>query len=46
MVTSSPLYQPMDAIERLGYELRVFIRVPDFGIHHPFLIGLHFNHYF
>ncbi|KAF9559965.1 hypothetical protein CPC08DRAFT_497245 [Agrocybe pediades] len=31
VVTSSPLYQPMDTIERLGYELRVFIRVPDFG---------------
>ncbi|KJA22567.1 hypothetical protein HYPSUDRAFT_202129 [Hypholoma sublateritium FD-334 SS-4] len=31
VVTSSPLYQPMDAIEHLGYELRVFIRVPDFG---------------
>ncbi len=42
VVTSSPLYQPMDAIERLGYELRVFIRVPDFGIHHPFLIGTSF----
>ncbi|KAH9476039.1 hypothetical protein JR316_0011608 [Psilocybe cubensis] len=31
VVTSSPLYQPMESIERLGYELRVFIRVPDFG---------------
>lgn len=30
-MTSSPLYQPMESIERLGYELRVFIRVPDFG---------------
>ncbi|KDR70201.1 hypothetical protein GALMADRAFT_891390 [Galerina marginata CBS 339.88] len=31
VVTSSPLYQPMESIERLGYELRVFIRVPDLG---------------
>jgi len=31
-VTSSPLYQPMESIERLGYELRVFIRVPDLGM--------------
>ena len=46
VVTSSPLYQPMDAIERLGYELRVFIRVPDFGIRHPLLMRLHFNHHF
>ena len=32
MVTSSPLYQPMDEIERLGYELRVYVRVPDLGM--------------
>jgi len=31
VVTSSPLYQPMDGIERLGYELRVYLRVPDLG---------------
>ncbi|KAH0579314.1 hypothetical protein H2248_003459 [Termitomyces sp. 'cryptogamus'] len=30
-VTSSPLYQPMDTLERLGYEVRVYIRVPDLG---------------
>jgi hypothetical protein len=32
VVTSSPLYQPMDEIERLGYELRVYVRVPDLGM--------------
>jgi hypothetical protein len=31
LVTSSPLYQPMDAMERLGYEVRVYMRVPDLG---------------
>jgi len=31
VVTSSPLYQPMDEMERLGYELRVYVRVPDLG---------------
>ncbi|KAG6868099.1 hypothetical protein C0993_007600 [Termitomyces sp. T159_Od127] len=31
VVTSSPLYQPMDTLERLGYEVRVYIRVPDLG---------------
>ncbi|KAF9015376.1 hypothetical protein BDQ17DRAFT_1340959 [Cyathus striatus] len=31
LVTSSPLYQPMDGIERLGYEVRVYLRVPDLG---------------
>ncbi|KAG1726631.1 uncharacterized protein EDB91DRAFT_1166050, partial [Suillus paluster] len=31
LVTSSPLYQPMDAAEQLGYEVRVFARVPDSG---------------
>lgn len=36
----------MDAIEHLGYELRVFIRVPDLGIRHPFLTVIHFNHYY
>ncbi|KAG6855978.1 hypothetical protein H0H87_008783 [Tephrocybe sp. NHM501043] len=30
-VTSSPLYQPMDTLERLGYEVRIFARVPDLG---------------
>ena len=32
VVTSSPLYQPMDEMERLGYELRVYVRVPDLGM--------------
>jgi hypothetical protein len=32
VVTSSPLYQPMDGLERLGYELRVYVRVPDLGM--------------
>jgi hypothetical protein len=31
-VTSSPLYQPMDELERLGYELRIYVRVPDLGM--------------
>lgn len=31
IVASSPLYQPMDGVERLGYEVRVYIRVPDLG---------------
>ncbi|KAJ7457181.1 hypothetical protein B0H11DRAFT_1818382, partial [Mycena galericulata] len=31
LVTSSPLYQPMDSAERLGYEVRVYARVPDLG---------------
>jgi hypothetical protein len=31
LVTSSPLYQPMDTAERLGYEVRVYARVPDLG---------------
>ncbi|EAU86881.2 hypothetical protein CC1G_11600 [Coprinopsis cinerea okayama7 len=31
VVTSSPLYQPMDKIQALGYEVRVYIRVPDLG---------------
>ncbi|TFK32794.1 hypothetical protein BDQ12DRAFT_474965 [Crucibulum laeve] len=31
VVTSSPLFQPMDGIERLGYEVRVYLRVPDLG---------------
>ncbi|KAK2462816.1 hypothetical protein APHAL10511_005207 [Amanita phalloides] len=31
LVTSSPLYQPMDGMERLGYQVRVFRRVPDLG---------------
>ncbi|KAG6860654.1 hypothetical protein C0995_009019 [Termitomyces sp. Mi166 len=31
VVTSSPLYQPMNTLERLGYEVRVYIRVPDLG---------------
>lgn len=31
VVASSPLYQPMENIERLGYEVKIFMRVPDFG---------------
>ena len=31
LVTSSPLYQPMDAAEQLGYEVRIYARVPDMG---------------
>ena len=31
-MTSSPLYQPMDTMERLGYEVRVYMRVPDLGL--------------
>ncbi|KAJ3758356.1 hypothetical protein EV360DRAFT_94706 [Lentinula raphanica] len=31
MVASSPLYQPMDGAESLGYEVRIFARVPDTG---------------
>ncbi|KZT02821.1 uncharacterized protein LAESUDRAFT_738519 [Laetiporus sulphureus 93-53] len=31
MVASSPLYQPVSTAEQLGYEVRVFARVPDTG---------------
>jgi hypothetical protein len=31
LVTSSPLYQPMETAEQLGYEVRVYARVPDTG---------------
>ncbi|KZS90124.1 hypothetical protein SISNIDRAFT_468785 [Sistotremastrum niveocremeum HHB9708] len=31
LVASSPLYQPIDAAEQLGYSVRVFARVPDTG---------------
>ncbi|RPD65396.1 hypothetical protein L226DRAFT_501712 [Lentinus tigrinus ALCF2SS1-7] len=31
LVTSSPLYQPMDTAEELGYEVRIYARVPDTG---------------
>ncbi|RDB29820.1 hypothetical protein Hypma_013891 [Hypsizygus marmoreus] len=31
LVASSPLYQPLDTMERLGYEVRVYVRVPDYG---------------
>jgi len=31
LVTSSPLYQPMDTAQQLGYEVRVYMRVPDMG---------------
>lgn len=31
LVTSSPLHQPMDTAQELGYEVRVYIRVPDVG---------------
>ncbi|KAI0371880.1 hypothetical protein BV20DRAFT_964509 [Pilatotrama ljubarskyi] len=31
LVTSSPLYQPMHSAEELGYEVRIYARVPDTG---------------
>ncbi|KAI1798290.1 hypothetical protein LXA43DRAFT_876430 [Ganoderma leucocontextum] len=31
LVTSSPLYQPMHSAEDLGYEVRIYARVPDTG---------------
>ncbi|TBU45616.1 hypothetical protein BD309DRAFT_989435 [Dichomitus squalens] len=31
LVTSSPLYQPMHTAEDLGYEVRIYARVPDTG---------------
>ncbi|KAH9912462.1 uncharacterized protein B0H18DRAFT_1088430 [Fomitopsis serialis] len=31
LVASSPLYQPVDTAEQLGYEVRVYARVPDMG---------------
>lgn len=31
LVTSSPLYQPMESAERLGFEVRIFARVPSTG---------------
>ncbi len=31
LVTSSPLYQPMQSAEELGYEVRIYARVPDTG---------------
>ena len=31
LVTSSPLYQPMESAVRLGYEVRIYARVPDMG---------------
>ncbi|TDL18993.1 hypothetical protein BD410DRAFT_774362 [Rickenella mellea] len=31
LATSSPLYQPMEGAEHLGYEVRVYARVPDTG---------------
>lgn len=31
LVTSSPLYQPTDTAEQLGYEVCIFVRVPDSG---------------
>ncbi|KAH9950715.1 hypothetical protein B0H21DRAFT_455656 [Amylocystis lapponica] len=31
LVASSPLYQPLDAAEQIGYEVRVYARVPDTG---------------
>lgn len=31
LATSSPLYQPMESAERLGYEVRIYARVPDMG---------------
>lgn len=31
LATSSPLYQPMESAEQLGYEVHVYARVPDTG---------------
>ncbi|EMD36562.1 hypothetical protein CERSUDRAFT_124335 [Gelatoporia subvermispora B] len=31
LVTSSPLYQPMESAVQLGYEVRIYARVPDTG---------------
>ncbi|KAI0674237.1 hypothetical protein C8Q78DRAFT_966287 [Trametes maxima] len=31
LVASSPLYQPMHSAEELGYEVRIYARVPDTG---------------
>ncbi|KAA1472696.1 hypothetical protein DENSPDRAFT_930466 [Dentipellis sp. KUC8613] len=31
LAASSPLYQPIDSAEQLGYEVRVYARVPDTG---------------
>ncbi|EGN94319.1 hypothetical protein SERLA73DRAFT_77737 [Serpula lacrymans var. lacrymans S7.3] len=31
LVTSSPLYQPVDTAEQLGYDVRIYARVPDSG---------------
>ncbi|KAI0049349.1 hypothetical protein FA95DRAFT_1516116 [Auriscalpium vulgare] len=31
LAASSPLYQPISSAERLGYEARVYVRVPDTG---------------
>ena len=31
LATSSPLYQPIDTAEQLGYEVHVLQRVPDAG---------------
>ncbi|KAI0075600.1 hypothetical protein K474DRAFT_1685238 [Panus rudis PR-1116 ss-1] len=31
LVTSSPLYQPMESAEQLGYEVKILRRVPDDG---------------
>jgi len=30
-VASSPLYQPIESAEQLGYEVRIYARVPDLG---------------
>lgn len=31
LVASSPLYQPLEPAQELGYEVRVYVRVPDTG---------------
>jgi hypothetical protein len=31
LVASSPLYQPIESAEQLGYEVRIYARVPDMG---------------
>ncbi|KAG8221657.1 hypothetical protein J3R82DRAFT_1941 [Butyriboletus roseoflavus] len=41
LVTSSPLYQPMESAIQLGYDVRIYARVPDSGNapdrRHPYL---------
>jgi len=42
LVTSSPLYQPVESAVQLGYEVRIYARVPDMGDgmdRNPALVG-------